>query len=111
MKNKLRSGLASDEEHNFGTLAGIPSGPEDFLIAQMSPRNLRSQINISRCYTLHSLTRYTDVASNIVLFMVKIRPLGSNSKPIKIFTLFMKNITTESTESFENKLTNTFKYL
>ena len=30
MKNKLRRGLASDEEHNFKTRAGIPSGSEDF---------------------------------------------------------------------------------
>ena len=30
MKNKLRRGLASDEEHNFRTLAGIPSGLETF---------------------------------------------------------------------------------
>ena len=35
MKNKLRSGLASDE-HNFRTLAGIPSGPEDFLISRFA---------------------------------------------------------------------------
>ena len=36
MKNKLRSGLASDEELNFRTLAGIPSGPEDFLISRFA---------------------------------------------------------------------------
>ena len=29
MKNKLRRGLASDEEHNFKTRAGILSGPEE----------------------------------------------------------------------------------
>ena len=29
MKDKLRSGLTSDEEQNFKTRAGIPSGPED----------------------------------------------------------------------------------
>ena len=36
MKIKLRSGLASDEEHNFMTLGGIPSGPEDFLISRFA---------------------------------------------------------------------------
>ena len=32
MDSMTLSRLASDDEHNFRTLAGIPSGPEDFLI-------------------------------------------------------------------------------
>ena len=40
MKNKLRSDLASDGEHNLGTLAGIPSGPEVFLISRFASTHL-----------------------------------------------------------------------
>ena len=36
MKNKLRSGLASNAEHNFRTLVGIPSGTEDFLTSRFA---------------------------------------------------------------------------
>ena len=50
MKNKLRSGLASDEENNYKTRTGIPSGPEDFLTSRF--------------------------ASTLVTFLVRIRASG-----------------------------------
>ena len=46
MKNKFLSGLASDEEHNFRTLTGIPSGPEDFLISRFPSTLLTSLVRI-----------------------------------------------------------------
>ena len=46
MKNNLRSGLASDEEHNLRTLAGIPSGPEHFLISRFTSTLLTSLVRI-----------------------------------------------------------------
>ena len=45
MKNKLQSGLASCE-HNFRSLAGIPSGPEDFLISRFASTLLTSLFRI-----------------------------------------------------------------
>ena len=46
MKNKLRSGLGRDEEHNFRILAGIPSGGEDFLISRFASTLLTSLVRI-----------------------------------------------------------------
>ena len=46
MKSKLRSGLASDEEHNFKTRAGIPSGPEDFLTSRFANTLLTSLVRM-----------------------------------------------------------------
>ena len=46
MQNKLQSGLASDEEHIFKTRAGIPSGPEHFLISSFASTLLTSLVRM-----------------------------------------------------------------
>ena len=58
MKHKLRSDLASDEEHNFRTLAGIPSGPEDFLISRFASTLLTS---LDRIWTSGIVHKARDV--------------------------------------------------
>ena len=46
MKSKLRSGLTSDEKHNFKTRAGVTSGPEVFLISRFASTLLTSLVRI-----------------------------------------------------------------
>ena len=68
MKNKLRSGCASDEEHNFKTRAGIPSGPEDFLIARFASTLLTSLVRIWTSDIVHEARGVVDQTQKVMNF-------------------------------------------
>ena len=88
MKNKLQSGLACDEEHNFRTIAGIPSGPEDFLISRFASTLLTSLVRIWTSGIVHEScgvkgSGWSDSESDEFLENISARILAFSTECVK----------------------------
>ena len=115
MKNKLRSGLASDEEHNFRTLAGIPSGPEDFLISRFASTLLTSLVRIWTSSIVHEApcvkgSGWSDSESDEFLENISARILAFSTECVKVWPSFIK-CGMDEVSAFFTVLTNDQKFL
>ena len=95
IKNKLRSGLASDEEHNFRRQAKIPSGSEDFLISRFACTLLTSLVRIWTSGIVHEErgvngSGWSDSENDEILENISARILVLSTECVKVWPSFIK---------------------
>ena len=105
MKNKLRSGLASDEEHNFRTLAGIPSGPEDFLISRFASTLLTSLVRIWTSGIVHEArcvkdSFWSDAESEEFLENISAKIFAFSTECVKVWSYIYSHIAFNAPDAF-----------
>ena len=115
MKNKLRSGLASDEEHNFKSRAGTPSGPEDFLISRFASTLLTSLVRIWTSAIVHEAldvkgSGWSDSESHDFLENISARILAFSTERVKVWPFVMK-CGMDEVSAFSTVLINAQKFL
>ena len=92
MKNKLRSG---DEEYYYKTRAGIPSGPEDFLISRFASTLLTSLVRIWTSGIVHEAigvkgSGWSDSERDEFLENISVKILAFPTECVKIWPSLIK---------------------